>query len=108
MTAERLSTIVARTRESILNYAQATFTQAVLDELTKPPEGLKLDLAVIRPGDVPALGHLLYMCHAIDGQIAEGQLEKANRWVGFMQGVSWLIGVASIDESRKVVTESAR
>lgn len=64
------------------------------------------------PGDKPiwppgnhdhhdgALGHVRWMCQQIPAFLKEGRVEKANRWLGFVQGVLWAIGHKSIDSMR--------
>ena len=36
----------------------------------------------------------------------DGKVEKAMRWLGFVQGTLWLLGVYSIDEMRAQTTEA--
>lgn len=45
-----------------------------------------------------ALRHLRYMITEMRGFIVQGRTEKAMRWLGFLQGVLWALGVFSIDE----------
>lgn len=44
-------------------------------------------------GDLSLIvSHLLYMEEQIAHLLAEGRTEKAMRWLGFMQGVVWVLG----------------
>lgn len=38
-------------------------------------------------GEQAVLGHLAYMAETAIGFVQEGRIEKANRWLGFIQGV---------------------
>jgi hypothetical protein len=44
--------------------------------------------------------HLRWMCLAGCGFVDAGRLDKANRWLGFIQGALWSLGVTSIDEMK--------
>ena len=47
-----------------------------------------------------AAEHVRWMLDRIDEFVDEGRIEKAFRWLGFVQGVLWLDGRFSIDEMR--------
>lgn len=51
--------------------------------------------------------HILWMCDQVDKFIEEGRNDKLNRWIGFMQGVMWMTGLATIDEMRTMNTIEA-
>lgn len=42
--------------------------------------------------------HLRYMLNQIDDFVDAGRIEKAFRWLGFVQGVLWSLGLYSIEE----------
>ena len=46
------------------------------------------------------LQHVCWMCHMAEHHLEEGKIEKANRWLGFIQGVLWCEGFFTIDEMR--------
>jgi len=46
------------------------------------------------------LGHCLWMLDEVDSFVREGRLEKAFRWLGFIQGALWSQNVYTIDEMR--------
>ncbi len=54
------------------------------------------------PHHTPPYGFALQHCHAmlneIDQFVLEGRIEKAFRWLGFVQGCLWTCGVYSLDE----------
>lgn len=52
----------------------------------------------IAPGHI---GHLMWMCSEGCELVTKGSVEKANRWLGFVQGALWMAGLASIDEMRE-------
>jgi hypothetical protein len=51
------------------------------------------------------LNHLLWMCHEASTFMKDGRSEKAMRWLGFIQGAFWALGVRSVDEMKKDNTE---
>jgi len=44
--------------------------------------------------------HLRWMCQEIPKIIAEDKMDKANRWLGFLQGGLWATNLKTIDEMR--------
>lgn len=53
-----------------------------------------------RRSEVPNEGHLMWMCNQVDEFIEEGRLEKAMRWLGFIQGALWWAGIRSVEEMK--------
>lgn len=56
-------------------------------------------------GEIPdyvVAEHLLYMCDEGARFVREGRAEKAMRWLGFLQGVVWSRGHASLDELKRM------
>lgn len=47
--------------------------------------------------------HLLWMCDEAERFMEIGEREKAMRWVGFVQGTFWILGLRSIDAMREDV-----
>ncbi len=47
-----------------------------------------------------ALQHVNWMLDNMLSNISESDMEKAARWLGFIQGVLWVSNVYSIDEMR--------
>jgi hypothetical protein len=86
------------------------------------PDKLKKILAeyqaVLRPGErMPALvypvrasleqwqegtveGHIHWMCQEAQTFLEKNKVEKALRWLGFIQGVLWCLGYKSLDDLR--------
>ncbi len=48
-----------------------------------------------------ALSHALFMCSEIERLIGLNEISKANRWLGFVQGIFWAMGVYTINDMRK-------
>jgi hypothetical protein len=51
--------------------------------------------------------HLAWMCNEVHSLVDGGRLEKANRWLGFVQGCLWLMGIKTLDELRDDVRPTA-
>lgn len=64
---------------------------------------VKKDNASKRNGST--MQHIIWMCEEGIIYVKDGEIEKANRWLGFIQGVFWIKKVFSIDEMRKHVLE---
>ena len=50
--------------------------------------------------NTPTVSHLLYMCQEIPNLIKAGKIEKAMRWLGFLQGVFCEKDFYTIDQLR--------
>ena len=57
----------------------------------------EVDTSIRMPTREQALGHLRWMFGEMATRIA-GATGKSDRWIGFVQGVLWFAGFASIDE----------
>jgi hypothetical protein len=55
----------------------------------------------IIPSSDVALSHAAWMCEQARTFAETGKLDKANRWIGFIQGTLWMAGRATIDEMRE-------
>ena len=53
------------------------------------------------PTTTDAKSHCLYMLDEIITFVKAGRIEKANRWLGFVQGALWLSGEYTIIELKK-------
>lgn len=55
-----------------------------------------------RADDTPACGqslrHLLFMLDEIDDFVTAERMDKANRWLGFVQGVLWRNGLYTLED----------
>ena len=51
-------------------------------------------------GSLYPVEHILWMCQEIK-EISRQDMEKACRWLGFIQGILWVRGLYSIDELRR-------
>lgn len=52
----------------------------------------------LKPSAHEAGCHIHWMCLEVRTLVADGRLDKANRWMGFIQGSLWTAGLGSIDE----------
>jgi len=52
-------------------------------------------------GKRPDLFHAAWMVQEAQQYVHQGKLEKANRWLGFIQGVFWVHRFRTIDEMRR-------
>ncbi len=48
----------------------------------------------------PIYNHVIYMLDRIPEFIEDGRKEKANRWLGFIQGALWAQDVYTIEEMK--------
>lgn len=86
------------TREQVLAAAEAyekRFEDLGVKPLRHPTNG-------VLPTGMGALGHAAWMCQHIRTVFfadltAKDNVEKAMRWLGFIQGILWMTGQASID-----------
>jgi hypothetical protein len=69
-------------------------------ELGKLVVSARLPSASSGPQDAEALGHVLWMCEQTK-IFAATDMEKACRWLGFIQGTLWMTGLRTIDEMRE-------
>jgi hypothetical protein len=47
------------------------------------------------------LAHLLFMCQEAQTFVDSNRVEKAMRWLGFLQGVLWSHGYCTLDELKR-------
>lgn len=52
----------------------------------------------LKPDVKDALSHVLWMLYEIQTFAEANNLEKANRWLGFVQGILWVRGIYSIQQ----------
>lgn len=53
------------------------------------------------PSIQEGLNHALWMCSIIRTQLDEGKLDKAVRWLCFVQAVIWMGGLGPINDFRR-------
>lgn len=64
----------------------------------KYPEKRRVRLWEILFNRDTLLGHCLAMLDDMDKFVDEGRMEKVFRWLGFMQGVLWVLGLYSLED----------
>lgn len=52
-------------------------------------------------GHYARLSHLLFMVQAATTFVDEGKLDKAQHWLGFLQGALWWAGIQDIEVSKR-------
>lgn len=61
----------------------------------------KTDTSVIAPSPDAKLNHTLWMCYQIPLLTNQQELEKATRWLAFVQGVLWSYDIETVDQMRE-------
>lgn len=89
MTPEQVTKTAAKYREAVVSCIAAA-----------PGPDYATPGALLNPTMVQAARHAVHMCDKIPEIVAEGNVEKAMRWLGFVQGVLWVIGIRSIDDMK--------
>lgn len=77
---------------------------AQLSELLRKSVPVDADLDSIDLGRNEQLGHLAWMLPTIETLTMERRFDKADRWIGFVQGALWAYGMRSINQLRKMNT----
>lgn len=85
MTKEQIIDVAKKYKESLSGYGE--------------PCRYNADIDVLKSSD--ALLHASWMCEQVIEMANNDKLEKAFRWLGFIQGVLWVTREASISELRK-------
>lgn len=84
--------------------------RVALEKYATELEGLgvrpqRVNMEVTSPDILAQRSHLLWMCLEAKTFVADetpsaASLEKAMRWLGFLQGALWSLGVYSIDQMK--------
>lgn len=74
-------------------------TPTISDLLTIYREKFK-EIPIMPQDTLVKLKHALEMIDKMEAFHTEGQIEKFNRWLGFVQGVFWMTGVYTLDEMK--------
>jgi hypothetical protein len=72
---------------------ESTFTPERLDEVMMGRTFIGINMRA-------ALNHVLWMCIEAQKFVEEGRMEKAMRWLGFIQGVLWATSFFSINDMK--------
>ena len=93
MTPEKILEVIGICKKKLLEYPNLSFDYS-------NEEILKEMLKCKKPDDGKVSGYCAWMLDQMEKQIKENNFEigKINRWLGFIQGCSWVIGVNSINE----------
>ena len=75
--------------------------QQIID-VAKKYDNLLIEMGVVEANrdneNTESLAHLRWMLNEIPKHLEMGKLDKANRWLGFIQGVFWVKKFSSIHE----------
>lgn len=90
------------TKEKVLHVLKIYIDQLEKDGCTaerssasySPKPDLNLDTNI-------CMNHLLWMCSEVAVLLNEDRVEKAMRWLGFMQGAFWALGVRTIEQMKE-------
>jgi len=93
MDAARVRRAIKRCQEHI----GAAFKERGLEAPPFPP---RYGLVDVKPWPEAALKHALWMCEEALGHLEAEKLDKAQRWLGFIQGVLWVTGAANLPTLR--------
>ena len=77
------------------------------DQVLRVVKAYKLELGIAEkaphegtPDDTEARRHIAWMCEQIPEFVAQDAMSKVDRWLGFIQGGMWLLGIRTIDQMR--------
>jgi hypothetical protein len=62
----------------------------------------QLGVRALKNVDNPNPGHLVWMCEEVPKFLDEGRIEKAMRWLGFIQGVIVAKKLITIEEAKRL------
>ena len=91
------------TPEKVIEVAQK-MAQLVRDAL-EPNQNIKssrVDPMKINPTRLERLRHFFFMCTEIETFVHQGKMNKAMRWLGFVQGMVWTMLPISIDSLKDI------
>ncbi|MBI2047842.1 MAG: hypothetical protein HYT27_01765 [Parcubacteria group bacterium] len=60
----------------------------------------KFPSCLLKPALDSALAHCNSMLDEMEVFLKEKRMDKLNRWLGFMQGVFWVLGIYTLDQLR--------
>lgn len=89
-----------RVEEALAHHAAQIRMWALV--ASEQPENARVKLGRNQEASTPAerLGHLLWMCEEARTFLPE-KVDKAMRWLGFIQGALWVLEVSTIEESKR-------
>lgn len=93
MTRGKLLSIFQQYYEMLRNEPPLPISEKQLD----PPQYSEKAGGV---GPVRGMSHVMWMCVEAQKFVAEGRIEKAMRWLGFIQGVLWMGNTRTLNELR--------
>jgi hypothetical protein len=98
MTSEKMKSAFTSCMAALVDW-EPKVEPAELPEQMKDAKKGNFRIGGFHPRD--GIAHLKYMCLTGIALVDEGRLDKANRWLGFVQGCLWMGGFNSINEMRE-------
>lgn len=100
MTPERIKEATAKYSDNLIRYGATPqrYSDALVQHAEVRHSTPLQDLENCR---LHRHNHLLWMCNELDKIVDEGRMEKAMRWLGFIQGALWEKGFFTIEELKK-------
>ncbi len=90
MTPEKVKSVFQNYRENICGYA---LLSAPIE-----PKQLNSDLyECFNVDPISHLQHVLWMCIEAQSLVDQGRIEKAMRWLGFVQGFMWALDLRTLE-----------
>ena len=90
MTGEKVKAVLQKYREQLEVYGPALKPERLEGHSTKNHAPY---LGALRQNQ-----HLKFMCEEAQRFVDQGRIEKAMRWLGFIQGWFWKSGIFSLDD----------
>lgn len=94
MTGEKLKRVFQFYLEELTNEAHQHEYSSGPEQLSDQRQGLMC----VRIQPERALAHFRFMCIEAQRFVDEGRIEKAMRWLGFLQGVLWARNFFTLDD----------
>ena len=63
--------------------------------------GVKAERCPTNMAPIRQVAHVRWMCKEAEGFVREGRIEKAMRWLRFIQGALWVLGISTIEDSKR-------
>jgi len=77
-----------------LNFCDVYLKKGRLDH----PEGRRYERHSIKPAPIDTIEHAIWMIKETYTFLDEGKIEKAMRWLGFIQCILWSTGRCTIEQ----------
>jgi hypothetical protein len=93
MTSEKLKSLFAGYRIFLEHHPTLSVMRAS-EQLSQAQAGLHVGML----GRAAVVAHLKFMCEEAARHVDAGRVDKAMRWLGFLQGVLWKSDLCTLDD----------